>query len=303
MEATKYIKEKIFPIPKYIKELESFGVGEFSEEEKSEKIKTIKQLLDSREKNENPFLSVVVPAYREEKGVLATMLSLAQQEYQDVEFIFVVNGEEKNSKTEQIINSAGFKVIYEEEAGISNARQKGADQAKGKFIINTDADTLHEKDWLQNIAKVIKEKNLIRGAATTRALSSGVFIELYTFSYWQKQKLNDLLGFLGFENNNLFFSGIDEANSWVSREELNKAEGWNKDVQFNEGYELFTRLPKGDESDIIHFDKGLKVYTSGRRFEQQSSLDIISILIRQRLSRMMKGKELDISHEEYADYR
>ena len=292
------MKEIFSPhIPNYIKELEKFGVGNFSEQETEEKLQIINMELSKRNVLENPFLSVVVPAHKEEGVILATMLSLAKQSYKNVEFIFVVNGEEKNAKTEKMLQRAGFTVIYDEMPNIANARQKGAEQANGEFIINTDADTLHPEDWLKNWAQKIKEKHLIRGASTTRSLSSkflpNFFIEGFSVTYFIRQKL------LG----NWALTGVDEANSFVDKNELIRAGGWNPKVRLGEGYDLFKRLPKGDESDTIYFDENLKVYTSGRRYEEQDPVPLFITLIKQAVLRSVFQKEPELTNKDYGDYR
>ena len=125
-------------------EIEKFGVGNFTENQTKQKIEYIKKIMNARPPvPEQPLISVVVPAYREEKYILATLRSLAEQTNINCEFIIVSNGEPAGNSTQVICEASGFKVVHDPQGGISRARQTGLETAKGDIIVTTDADTLH----------------------------------------------------------------------------------------------------------------------------------------------------------------
>lgn len=93
-----------------------------------------------------PEISVVVPAYREEKYILATLLSLMRQTHRACEFILVVNGEPYGCKTQRICEEAGFSVIHEPRKGIALGRDIGLRAAKGRIVASYTRIYLRKKD-------------------------------------------------------------------------------------------------------------------------------------------------------------
>src|SRR5687767_2676274 len=85
-----------------MRELERFGVGEFSDEEITEKTAYIRNLMRRRATPVHPLISVVIPAHNEVKYILATLRSLAEQTYQNCEFVIVSNGEPEGNLTQRM---------------------------------------------------------------------------------------------------------------------------------------------------------------------------------------------------------
>lgn len=92
-------------------------------------------------------ISIVVPVYNVEKYIEKCLKSIVRQTYQDIEIIIVDDGSPDNSSS--IYNKFAdrdnrIKVIKKENAGVSEARNTGIDNATGKFIMFVDSD-----DWLE----------------------------------------------------------------------------------------------------------------------------------------------------------
>jgi glycosyltransferase involved in cell wall biosynthesis len=109
----------------------------------------------------NPEISVVIPAYNEEETILQTLSTLSYTiTNRSVEFIVVNNNSKDN--TEALVLSAGVRCIAETKQGIALARNAGLAAAKGKYILNADADTLYPPHWVeQMVAPLDDEKNAI----------------------------------------------------------------------------------------------------------------------------------------------
>ena len=111
-----------------------------------ENIHFIKNNLDKL-CTDNPQVSVIIPAYNEEKNILRTLASIAQSVTDfTIEVIVVDNNSTDNTKT--LIQKSGAKYIFEEKKGVKAARTKGLLYAKGKYIINADADTIYSPLWI-----------------------------------------------------------------------------------------------------------------------------------------------------------
>lgn len=102
-------------------------------------------------------VSVVIPAYNEEKYIGKCLESLIAQSEPANEIIVVNNKSTDNTK--KIVKNFPVILINESQQGITFSRNKGFNFAKYDIISRTDADTILPKDWIKNIKKhFLKEK-------------------------------------------------------------------------------------------------------------------------------------------------
>ena len=98
-----------------------------------------------------PMVSVVMPAYNEERNIRNAISSVLAQEFEDFEFIIVDDG--STDSTSDIIESFDDKrIIYiknETNIGVTKSRNKALDFAKGKYIACLDADDTCTPDRLK----------------------------------------------------------------------------------------------------------------------------------------------------------
>jgi glycosyltransferase involved in cell wall biosynthesis len=100
-------------------------------------------------KNGKPAISVVIPAFNEEKYLPSCLESISQQTFRDFELIVVDNN--STDKTEEIAKKFGAIVVKETIQGMIPARERGFKEAKAEIIARTDADTKVTPNWLQII--------------------------------------------------------------------------------------------------------------------------------------------------------
>ncbi len=132
-------------IPKYIQEIYS---ADPSDQSLTQKI----QLGYTQLSKGDPVISIVIPAYNEEKNILQTLLSLSNNISQWPVEIIVVNNNSKD-KTEELVVQTGIPCISELKQGITEARNAGLAIAIGKIILNADADSIYPKDWIELMAR------------------------------------------------------------------------------------------------------------------------------------------------------
>ncbi|MCD6011885.1 MAG: glycosyltransferase family 2 protein [Flavipsychrobacter sp.] len=106
-----------------------------------------------------PEVSVVIPAYNEEKNILRTLLSLSLNTTKRAVEIIVVNNNSKDN-TEALVKATGVICILETKQGITAARNAGLKAAKGKYVLNADADSIYPPDWIEEMVAPLDSSNV-----------------------------------------------------------------------------------------------------------------------------------------------
>lgn len=109
---------------------------------------------------EEELISVVVPIYRVEKYLRTCVESILCQTYKNIEVILVDDGSTDNCP--RICDSFAeadrrIKVIHKRNGGLSDARNIGITQSKGKYISVIDADDFVENTYLQTLLNLLKK--------------------------------------------------------------------------------------------------------------------------------------------------
>ena len=94
-------------------------------------------------------ISLVIPAYNEEKLIEKCLKSVKSQTVQADEVIVVDNN--STDTTVEIEKKYDVKIINEKKQGISYARNKGFDSAKYELIARCDSDCILPKTWIKQI--------------------------------------------------------------------------------------------------------------------------------------------------------
>lgn len=111
---------------------------------------------------ENQLISIIVPIYNVEKYLKKCIESIINQTYKNIEIILVDDGspdncgiicDEYSQKDKRII------VIHKENGGLSDARNKGIDIAKGDYLTFIDSDDFVNIDYIEKLYNSIKLNN------------------------------------------------------------------------------------------------------------------------------------------------
>ena len=108
-----------------------------------------------------PSISIIIPAYNEEKYILKTLNSLKKQSYKNFETIVVAN--DCSDNTIKIAKGDCDLMIDTKIKGVCFARNLGAKKSKGEILIFLDADTRLSYLSLEKIEKVFSDKNYVIG--------------------------------------------------------------------------------------------------------------------------------------------
>lgn len=206
------------------------------------------------ENPQNPFISVVIPAFNEEKFIAVSLQSLILQHYQNFELIVVDNN--SSDRTAEIAGNFGAKIVFERRQGVGFARQRGFHEAKGKIIATTDADSFLPSNWLSRIAKEFQSDRKLVAFGGLYNFYSGTIMArtaILFFSYpaWIFDRI---------------FSGgwsLPGANLAVRKESFLKIGGFRTELNLGEDADISQRLRKMGR---VRLDRDFKILVSGRRF-------------------------------------
>ena len=102
------------------------------------------------------MISVVIPLYNKEKSITATLQSVCEQTYTDIELIVVNDGSTDQSATiASKYPDTRICVLNKENGGVCSARNRGIREAKGEFVALLDGDDIWDKDYLAEQVKMI----------------------------------------------------------------------------------------------------------------------------------------------------
>ena len=96
--------------------------------------------------------SVIIPVYNSEKTIERCLKSLLDQGREDLQIITVDDGSKDRSGEiirEMAKDHPAIEYIYQENAGVSCARNKGLDHAKGTYVSFVDSDDFVEPDYFE----------------------------------------------------------------------------------------------------------------------------------------------------------
>lgn len=201
----------------------------------------------------NLKVSVVIPAYNEERYIRRCLESFGRQEVLPDEIIIVDNN--CTDKTREICKEFPVKVISERQQGMIFARNSGFNSAKYKIIARTDADAILPKDWIKKIKQNFSANNIdaLGGAVFfyDLPLSLKFFWEVFVFIVGRILKDNVLIG------PNMAIT----KNTW--KKVRNKV--CLNETRVHEDTDLTIHIKKN--GGIISYDKSLLVGMSGRRIK------------------------------------
>lgn len=96
-----------------------------------------------------PKISVVIPLYNKEKSIASTLQTVLNQTFTDYEIVIVNDGSTDNSVAEvEKLHDARIRLINQQNAGVSAARNRGIEDAKGELIAFLDADDEWKPEYL-----------------------------------------------------------------------------------------------------------------------------------------------------------
>ncbi len=114
-----------------------------------------KQFLRRFGDQHTPFVSVIVPAYNEERTIAFSVESILASKYPRFEVIVVNDGSDDHTegKLSSLIDAGTITYIRKSNGGKASALNKGIEEAAGDIILFTDADSFFRPDTIRKMAR------------------------------------------------------------------------------------------------------------------------------------------------------
>lgn len=180
--------------------------------------------------DEYPFISVIIPAYNEERMVSQCLASLRRVSYPKQKFEIIVVDNGSRDKTREIAGSFGAIVLTDETATVSGLRNLGAQKARGELLAFVDSDCVVFPEWLSLGASYVSMSNLVAWGAPPAPPGDGTWVQSAWYLVRKKKAGIQLVEWL--ESMNLF----------VRKSHFAKIEGFNENLVTAEDVDLCYRL-------------------------------------------------------------
>lgn len=206
-----------------------------------------------------PKVSIVIPAFNEEKYIENSLFSLLKSEQKtriDYEVILVDNNSTDRTVqlARQFKKGMKLRIIREEIQGRGAARARGFKRAQGEIILSADADTIFYQGWIETLVSEIKGK--VVAVTTSCKIVDCAPLTNMIFNFSQPVAMVCYRLAAG----HYWFSGFGSA---ILKSVYEKAGGFNTALQAQEDLDLSFRVAKLGKIKFIN----KPVIFSGRRFK------------------------------------
>ena len=164
---------------------------------------TAKRVKAGFSKDYEPKVSVIIPAWNEEVGVLSTINSVVENGYDNLEVVVVNDGSTDNSdkKIKEYIKKLEKKdrskkgivnYIYQENGGKGVALNTGITASSGDIVLTMDADSAIIPGGLKNLVKYYRDPEImcvvgnVRVGNNTSIIGLIQFLEYYFGFYFKR---------------------------------------------------------------------------------------------------------------------
>lgn len=110
----------------------------------------------------NPKVSIIIPCYNHGKYIDETLASINKIEDQSVFEVIIIDDGSKDpftaDKLKNISDQGLYKVIFQENQGVSAARNNAIMVSKGEYILPVDADNRIMPDYLPKALAILEQK-------------------------------------------------------------------------------------------------------------------------------------------------
>ena len=202
-------------------------------------------------------VSIIMPAYNAQKYIKESIDSVLNQSFGNFELIVVNDG--SIDKTEEIVksyNDERIVLISQKNGGVSSARNRALEIAKGKYITFLDADDIFPKESLQKRYDYLEENpdvDLVDGIVKVKDENLEKTLRKYA-PYYKGELLPELL-----KLNDRVFLG----NCYMFKKEKLKDTRFKENMTHGEDLLFFITLASKSTINYGYINTSIMYYRSG----------------------------------------
>ncbi len=245
------------------------------------------------------LFSIIIPLYNKENSIEKTLKSVFNQSFSDYEIIVINDGStDKSEEKVKTFSDERLRLISTENKGVSQARNLGINESKGKLIAFLDADDYWFPTHLEVIFQLHKNYS-----------EAGLLATNYQFYYSDKKTIQPVFDGIPMEKWNgivpdFFKSSMKYRLAWTSAVSVRK-EVFEKVGHFDENI----TLGAGEDTDMwirialnypVAFDNEVTAYY---QMSTENRISLSRTLNRRfsKLDKFSKEEETNTSLKKYLD--
>lgn len=137
-------------------------------------LQTLKLIMENDNiKKYNPKVSIIIPTYNVEPYLLKCLKSIADQTYNNIECIIIIDGATDHSfdiAKDFCKHDNRFNVYWQENAGSGPARNNGIEKATGEYIMFVDPDDYIDNNYVEQFVNYQELLNVDFITSTKKSL-------------------------------------------------------------------------------------------------------------------------------------
>lgn len=206
------------------------------------------------------LISIIIPAYNEEKYIGVTLGSIKQAEQfllkeKGVPSEIIVVDNESTDSTAVIARSFGAEVLSEPTHNVARVRNAGATRARGNILVFVDADVAVPPRLLCRVCEVMSDEACLGGAVDTDYRPAKYSVKVY-LRMWR------LIGQI---------AGMAQGATQFCRKDIYVAlRGYDETLYMGEDVDFYWRLRRlaKRRHGHVQFINDVRVSPSSRRFDE-----------------------------------
>lgn len=144
-----------------------------------------------------PLISIIVPVYKVETVLPVCLDSILRQSFQDFELLLIDDGSPDRSGAicdEYARSDERIRVFHQKNGGVSNARNKGLQEARGEYLVFIDSDDWIQTDFFLLIQSYLGKSDIIfLGLDFITPDGRSIQKRIPPFGISDKEKLSDMI--------------------------------------------------------------------------------------------------------------
>lgn len=218
--------------------------------------------------------SVVIPLYNKASYVAKAIESVLLQTFSDYELIVVDDGSSDGSDNialETIGNRGNCRLMRQENAGVSVARNNGVVASRGEYLCFLDADDWWEPSFLEEMSKICREFP-----------EAGIYGVNYDLVYETKTRVSPVGVEPGFEKGYINYFQVYAktmamplctGSVCIPRTVFDEAEGFPQGIRLGEDFMLWARIALKHRvvflnKPLFHYNQNVKDVSRGTHKKQ-----------------------------------